>query len=46
MKGELLITKKELLEVLNDIRKINELEQFTIGIEKQRDLVYWHVRRE
>lgn len=43
MKGDLITTKRELAQILKDIKDIKDTHQFTIGLEKQKGLLYWRI---
>ena len=43
MKGALIITKRELKEILVAAKEISDTTQFTLTLEKIKPLVYWHI---
>lgn len=44
MKGILITTKRDLTQILEDIKDIKDTEQFTIDIEKRKGFVYWRIQ--
>jgi hypothetical protein len=42
VKDKVLVTKKELKEILKDTKEVSDTTQFTLDIEKKVD--YWHIR--
>ena len=46
MKGILITTKRELIQILEHIKDVKDTQQFTLDIKKHKGLVYWHIGSE
>lgn len=46
MKGILITTKRDLTQILEDVKDARDNEQFTLNIEKCKGLVYWRIQGE